>query len=123
VRWHSAGKTGGRTGDTTGQRLGNSLNLGCKRAGKVGARPPIFDHIDHDTNRSGCGFSTKLDVERTCRGASVAGLPGRDSAACQRDEQNSRNKLENDWSQYNAAQRNACDALLPPAAHQVMWNC
>ncbi len=37
----------------------------------------------------------KFGVERTCRPAAVAGvLPGRDSAACQRDEVDARGKLE-----------------------------
>jgi hypothetical protein len=54
----------------------------------------------------------KFDVERTCRAAEVTGLPGRDSAACQRDEQDARSKLEKDWSQYGAAQRNECDGLV-----------
>ena len=51
----------------------------------------------------------KFDVERTCRPAAVAGvLPGRDSAACQRDEVDARGKLEQDWAQYNAAQKSQC---------------
>jgi hypothetical protein len=54
----------------------------------------------------------KFDVERTCRAAAVSGMPGRDSASCQRDEQDARSKLEQDWSQYNAAQRNHCDGLV-----------
>jgi hypothetical protein len=54
----------------------------------------------------------KFDVERTCRAAAVAGLPGRDSASCQRDEQDARSKLEKDWSQYNATQRSQCDVLV-----------
>jgi hypothetical protein len=54
----------------------------------------------------------KFDVERTCRSAAAAGLPGRDSAECQRDEQDARSKLEKDWSQYSAAQRSECDGLV-----------
>jgi len=51
----------------------------------------------------------KFDVERTCRPAAAAGiLPGRDSSACQRDENDARSKLEQDWTQYTAAQRNQC---------------
>src|SRR5262249_38674316 len=49
---------------------------------------------------------------RTCRVAAVSGLPGRDSASCQRDEQDARGKLEKDWCQYSAAQRNKCDGLV-----------
>lgn len=54
----------------------------------------------------------KFDLERSCRAAAVSGLPGRDSASCQRDEQDARSKLENNWSQYSLAQRNHCDGLV-----------
>ena len=54
----------------------------------------------------------KFDVERTCRAAAVSGVPGRDSTSCQRDEQDARSKLEQDWSQYGAAQRSECDGLV-----------
>jgi len=54
----------------------------------------------------------KFDVERTCRAAAAAGLPGRDSASCQRDEQDARSKLEKDWGQYGATQRSHCDGLV-----------
>ncbi|HME28622.1 MAG TPA: hypothetical protein VKE53_01995 [Pseudolabrys sp.] len=51
----------------------------------------------------------KFDVERTCRPAAAAAtLPGRDSSACQRDEQTARSRLESDWSQYTTAQRRHC---------------
>ena len=54
----------------------------------------------------------KFDVERACRAAGGAGLPGRDSAECQRDEQDARSKVEKDWSQYSAALRSQCDDLV-----------
>ena len=54
----------------------------------------------------------KFDVERTCRAAAVSGVPGRDSTSCHRDEQDARSKLEQDWSQYSAAQRSECDGLV-----------
>jgi hypothetical protein len=44
----------------------------------------------------------KFDVEGTCRAAAVSGLPGRDSAACQRDEQGARSMLQKDWTEYRA---------------------
>jgi len=51
----------------------------------------------------------KFNVELTCRPAAVAGvLPGRSSAACQQDENKARAKLEQDWPQYNTAQRAQC---------------
>lgn len=55
----------------------------------------------------------KFDVERTCRPAAAAGiLPGRDSSACQRDENDARSKLEQDWAQYTAAQRSQCAGFV-----------
>ena len=51
----------------------------------------------------------KFNVERTCRPAAVAGvLPGRDSSACQSDENAALNKLQQVWTQYSAEQRNQC---------------
>ena len=44
----------------------------------------------------------KFDLERTCRPAAAAAvLPGRDSAACERDERDAR-------ARYNAAQKSQC---------------
>jgi hypothetical protein len=55
----------------------------------------------------------KFDVEPTCRAAiRGAEVPERASMDCQQDEQNARSKLEKDWSQYGAAQRNQCDGLV-----------
>jgi hypothetical protein len=54
----------------------------------------------------------KFDLGADLPGSRSVGLPGRDSASCQRDEQDARSKLEKDWSQYNAAQRNECDGLV-----------
>jgi hypothetical protein len=51
----------------------------------------------------------KFDVERTCRPAAVAGiLPGRNSSACQNDENGARKTLEQVWNQYSPAQRKQC---------------
>jgi len=51
----------------------------------------------------------KFDVERTCRPAAAAGvLPGRDSSACQNDEKGARDKLQQEWAQFSATQRNQC---------------
>ena len=51
----------------------------------------------------------KFSVERTCRPAAAASiLPGRDASACQRDESDAHTKLEQDWTQYSAAQRAQC---------------
>jgi hypothetical protein len=61
-----------------------------------------------------------FDLERSCRtAAAVAGLPGRDSGACQRDEHGARSTLQNDWTQYSSAQR----IWSRPVAPQVTWNC
>jgi hypothetical protein len=55
----------------------------------------------------------KFDVERTCRPAAAATtLPGRDSSACQRDEQDARSKLQNDWTQYSSAERSRCAGFV-----------
>jgi hypothetical protein len=51
----------------------------------------------------------KFNVERTCQPASAAGtLPGRNSASCQRDENDARAKLEQDWTHYSTTQRAQC---------------
>jgi len=51
----------------------------------------------------------KFDVERTCRPAArEAILPGRDSPTCQRDENDARSKLDQDWTQYSVTQRANC---------------
>ena len=54
-----------------------------------------------------------FDVERTCRPAAAAGgLPGRDPTACQRDEQDARSKLKNNWSQYSGEDRSRCAGFV-----------
>jgi hypothetical protein len=51
----------------------------------------------------------KFDVVWTCRPASSAAiLPGRDSAACQKDENDALTKLGQDWTNYSATQRASC---------------
>ena len=48
----------------------------------------------------------KFNVEKTCQPAAAAAtLAGRDSSACQRDENDAHTKLEQEWSQYSATQR------------------
>jgi len=55
----------------------------------------------------------KFDLERTCRPAAAAAvLPGRDSAACQRDERDARSKLEQDWARYNSGQKSQCGGFV-----------
>jgi len=55
----------------------------------------------------------KFDIERTCRPAAQAGiLPGRDAPACQRDENESRSKLGQDWMKYSATQRANCTSFV-----------
>ena len=53
-------------------------------------------------------FMPKFDLERAGRPAAAAVLPGRDSAASERDERDARSKLEQDWARYNAAQKSQC---------------
>ena len=51
----------------------------------------------------------KFNVEKTCLPAAAASVaPGRGSADCQRDENEARAKLDQDWAQYNAGQRAQC---------------
>src|ERR1700730_1123029 len=51
----------------------------------------------------------KFHVELTCRAAVAASTnPGRGSSDCQRDENEARNKLQNDWAQYSPVQRSQC---------------
>src|SRR5262249_10639014 len=68
---------------------------------------PIFFYASH-VCLAAC-LVPKFDVERTCRPAAAAAtLPGRESSACQRDEQTARSRLESNWSQYTTAQRRHC---------------
>ena len=64
----------------------------------------------------------KFDVERTCRSAAAAGLPGRDSAECQRDKTRaaSSRKTGANTAQHSEASAMALSQLV---AHQVMWSC
>ena len=72
---------------------------------------PIFLTVSHIVLAA--DSVPKFDVERTCRAAvGEAGVPGGDSAECQRDEHDARSKLEKDWSQYSAAQQSQCDGLV-----------
>jgi hypothetical protein len=55
----------------------------------------------------------KFDVERTCRPtAAAASLPGRDSAACQRGEQDARSIFQKDWTEYSATDQARCAGLV-----------
>jgi hypothetical protein len=55
----------------------------------------------------------KFNVERTCRPAAVAGvMPGRDASACQRDENDARDKLDRQWAGYSATQRRHCAGFV-----------
>jgi len=55
----------------------------------------------------------KFNVERTCRPAAVAGvMTGRDASACQRDENDARDKLDRQWAGYSATQRRHCAGFV-----------
>jgi hypothetical protein len=63
----------------------------------------------------------KFDVERTCRPAAAAAtLPGRDSSACQRDEQTARRATGANTPRHSEG---IAQALPHSIARQVMWNC
>ena len=55
----------------------------------------------------------KLDIGRSCRSAGAAAVMAtRDKAACERDENVARDKLEQEWSQFSPAQRTECVRLV-----------
>jgi hypothetical protein len=67
----------------------------------------------------------KFDVERTCLPvATMGGLPGRDAAACRRNEEDAHNKLKNDWSQYSGENRSRCAGFVgvggPPSYVELL---
>ena len=64
----------------------------------------------------------KFDVEGTCRADAVSGLPGRDSAACQRDEQGARSMLQKDWTEYSSTERIG-NALLDETNNLGVHDC
>ena len=53
----------------------------------------------------------ELNVEPGCRSVAGATIKGRDEAACKRDEQDARAKLEQEWGQFNNEQRSHCVRL------------
>ena len=67
----------------------------------------------------------KFDVERTCLPvATMGGLPGRDAPACRRNEQDARNQLKGDWSQYSGEDRSRCVGFVgvggPPSYVELL---
>jgi hypothetical protein len=50
----------------------------------------------------------KFNIELTCRAAAEASGPDRGVRTCQRDEDEARVKLEQDWTKYTAVQRTGC---------------
>ena len=54
----------------------------------------------------------KLDTGRSCHSAgAAAGVAGRDTAACERDENNARAALEKEWSQFTLSDKAHCVRL------------
>jgi len=53
----------------------------------------------------------EFNVEPSCRAVSTATIKGRDASACKRDEQTARTKLDQEWGQFNDAQRTHCVRL------------
>jgi hypothetical protein len=54
----------------------------------------------------------KFDTGPSCRSAgAAAGMAGRDTAACERDENNARAALEKDWSQFTLSDKAHCVRL------------
>lgn len=51
----------------------------------------------------------EFDVDQSCRrAAEISASLGRTRGACRRDEGDARGKLEQEWTQYSAAQRTDC---------------
>jgi hypothetical protein len=57
----------------------------------------------------------QVNVDQTCRAAATTGVrPGtanQDDSACQRDEQDAHNKLEQNWDQFTGDERSHCQRL------------
>ena len=54
----------------------------------------------------------KFDTGRSCHSAgAAAGMAGRDTAACERDENNARAALEKEWSQFTLSDKAHCVRL------------
>ena len=55
----------------------------------------------------------KFDIGPSCRAAgAAAGMAGRDTAACERDEINARTTLEKEWSQFTPSDQARCGRLV-----------
>ena len=55
----------------------------------------------------------KFDTGRICHSAgAAAGMAGRDTAACERDEINARTTLEKEWSQFTPSDQARCGRLV-----------
>ena len=52
-----------------------------------------------------------LDIAPSCRAAAAAVIANRNEAACQRDENEARGKLEQEWGQFTPAQHTHCVTL------------
>lgn len=68
-----------------------------------------------------------FDVAPSCRAATQASaVVNRDEAACKKDEDNARAKLQQDWAQYTPAQKNHCVQLATlggPASYVELVTC
>jgi hypothetical protein len=55
----------------------------------------------------------KLDIAPSCRSAAAAsGMTTRDTAACERDEDNARVTLEKEWSEFTPSDQARCARLV-----------
>ena len=54
----------------------------------------------------------RLDFEPSCRSAAASSVSGtRDASACERDENDARGKLEQEWGQFTSTDRGRCVQL------------
>jgi hypothetical protein len=53
----------------------------------------------------------RFDIEPTCRGASAGSGFQRPQGACERDEQQARNALQQKWTTFSLAERERCTTM------------
>ena len=58
----------------------------------------------------------QLDIKQSCRSAGASSVMGpnsgtRNAAACEQDENDARNKLEQEWTTFTAAERARCTRI------------
>jgi hypothetical protein len=66
----------------------------------------------------------KIDIGRSCQSAGAAAVMAtRDTAACERDENNARATLEKEWSQFTPSDQARCARLVTLGGGLAMSSC